>query len=197
MKKNLIPILMILGGLIWFFYLYLDQEKVTLFALPTSGTESNSATDGVTMVIHEQPRPMPAIGFTDAQNNPVTLQDYRGKFILLNVWATWCEPCREEMPSLDRLQATIADTDFQVIALSTDPGEIKLIEDFYREYNIHHLAIYHDATQKVEKSLNVAGLPSTFLINRQGQLIANKVGYAIWDSDAFITFIRNQLKSME
>src|SRR3972149_11802219 len=98
---------------------------ITGIALLTfSLLSSNKKTEktGVVFAINSQPRVLPTIRFTDAKERAMTLQDFRGKFVLLNIWATWCVPCRKEMPTLDRLQAKLGGPDFAVVALSIDRG---------------------------------------------------------------------------
>src|ERR687891_2812171 len=91
-----------------------------------------------------EPKPVPELSFEDAQGNQLSLADFRGKVVILNLWATWCAPCRREMPSLDRLQAAHGDDGLQVLPLSLDRGEIDKIEAFYEEVGLPNLGIYHD-----------------------------------------------------
>src|SRR5688572_29001330 len=81
----------------------------------------------------EEPKPAPDVSFQDADGNPVSIEDFRGQVLVLNLWATWCAPCRHEMPSLDRLQAGHGGENLEVVALSIDRGELAQIETFYDE----------------------------------------------------------------
>ena len=83
--------------------------------------------------VHESPRPLPNIQFENGQGEAMSLADFRGKVVLLNIWATWCAPCRREMPTLDRLQATLGGPDFQVVALSIDRQGVPAVQEFYEE----------------------------------------------------------------
>jgi thiol-disulfide isomerase/thioredoxin len=140
--------------------------------------------------IHPQPRLLPAIRFADEKERAVTLQDFRGKVILLNVWATWCVPCRKEMPTLDRLQAKLGGPDFEVVALSIDRGGPSVVSTFYSEIGIRALRIYGDKTGEASANLGVAGIPTTLLIDRENREIGRKTGPAEWDSPEMITLIR-------
>src|SRR3546814_2217971 len=102
--------------------------------------------------------------------------------ILLNIWATWCGPCREEMPTLDRLQARLGGPDFEVVALSIDRAGIAVVSEFYDEIRVQHLAEYIDESAKAAGQLNAVGLPTTLLIDREGQEIGRQVGPAEWDA---------------
>ena len=142
---------------------------------------------------HDQPMTMPEIRFEDDRGRAVTLANFKGKVVLLSIWATWCGPCRREMPTLDRLQAQLGGPDFEVVALSIDRQGIKVIEQFYKELKINHLAMYVDTSGKVVRDLNVRGLPTSLLIDRSGRELAWMIGPADWDSPVSIAFIRSYL----
>lgn len=142
------------------------------------------------MRVHAAPKPMPELRFADGAGRPVTLTDFRGKVVLLNVWATWCGPCREEMPTLDRLEATLGGEDFEVVALSIDHAGIGVVDAFYGEIGVEHLAKYIDDSGKAAPELGAVGLPTTLLLDRQGREIARHVGPAAWDTPEMMAFIR-------
>lgn len=145
------------------------------------------------MTLHDAPRPVPELGFEDGDGRPVTLADFRGKVVLLNIWATWCGPCREEMPTLDRLQAALGESDFEVVALSIDRAGIDAVDRFYAEVGVKHLGRYIDVSAKAAGDLGAYGLPTTLLIDREGREIARHVGPAEWDTPSMTTFFRKQL----
>ncbi|NYT62812.1 TlpA family protein disulfide reductase [Alcaligenaceae bacterium] len=126
------------------------------------------------------PRGLPLISFQDATGKTVTLADFHGRVILLNLWATWCPPCREEMPSLDRLNAKRGSSDFEVVALSID-RDLDLIKPFYQDFGIRTLKYYVDPTTKVSDTLRAPGVPTTLLIDREGREIGRAMGPAAWD----------------
>ena len=130
---------------------------------------------------HATPRPMPDLAFEDGQGRQRTLAEFRGKVVLLNVWATWCTPCREEMPALDRLQEKLGGPGFQVLALSIDAGGTPAVKRFYDEIGIRALAIYVDPATRATASLAIVGVPTTLLIDRQGREIGRRTGPAEWD----------------
>ena len=143
--------------------------------------------------IHPESKPVPEIQFQDSEGKGLTLADFRGKLILLNIWATWCLPCRQEMPTLDRLQAELGGPDFQVLALSMDRGGFEAITKFYAEVGVKHLARYLDSSTEAASTLGAVGLPTTLLIDRDGREIGRLVGPAEWDSSDMIAFIRSYL----
>jgi len=131
--------------------------------------------------------------FKDADGKALSLADFRGRAVLLNVWATWCGPCRKEMPALDRLQAKLSGTDFEVIALSIDRGGLGVVERFFDEIGIANLAIYLDESAAAMSVLGITGIPTTLLIDPDGQEIRRWAGPAEWDSPAMETLIRDEL----
>src|SRR5262245_42821080 len=96
--------------------------------------------------VHGKPTPVPALAFTDGDGKPLSLDDLKGKLVLLNLWATWCGPCVEEMPSLDRLQAKLGGNDFAVVALATDKQGRSLVEPFLAKLGVKNLAMYLDTS---------------------------------------------------
>ena len=134
----------------------------------------------------ETPREMPELKFLNRKNLEITLEVFKGSVVLLNIWATWCVPCREEMPALDRLQAQLGGADFEVVALSIDRGSSSVIEEFYEELGLESLKRYHDPTGGASFKLEVPGIPATFLIDRQGRGLGYRIGPAEWDSPAIV-----------
>jgi thiol-disulfide isomerase/thioredoxin len=140
------------------------------------------------------PAPLPEIGFVDGEGRPVGLDAFRGKLVLLNLWATWCAPCRREMASLDRLQAKLGGERFQVLALSADRQGPSVVPPFYAELGIKHLGVYNDAAMKSHRALRALGLPTTILIDPQGRELGRLIGPAEWDSPEAEALIRHYLE---
>lgn len=144
-------------------------------------------------IIHPAAKAVPEIAFADERGNPLSLKDVRGRFVLLNIWATWCGPCRKEMPSLDRLQAQLGSDRFQVVALSIDRGGAAAGQKFYAETGVRHLAFFIDSTGRAGSTLGLIGLPGTLLIDPQGREIARLIGPAEWDSPKMLAFLQSQI----
>lgn len=149
------------------------------------------------LTIWPEPKPVPEVNFMDGEGNPQSLADFKGKIVLLNVWATWCGPCRQEMPTLDRLQAQLGGADFQVLALSVDQDGEQIVRDFYTEIGIQHLELYIDEGAQANRSLNAFGLPVTLVLDRQGQELGRKLGAAEWDSPEVIEYLRDVIASAQ
>ena len=141
----------------------------------------------------EEARPMPALQFQDAGGQKVTLADFRGRTVLLNIWATWCVPCRREMPSLDRLQAKLGGPEFEVVALAVDAGGVEAIKAFFEELDVAALRIYVDPTGNAANDLAVLGLPTTILVDRHGREVGRSVGPEKWDGPEALQLICKHL----
>jgi thiol-disulfide isomerase/thioredoxin len=141
-------------------------------------------------ILHEAPKPIASIAFEDGQGQPRTLAEFRGKVVLLNIWATWCGPCRREMPSLDRLQGLLGGADFEVVALSIDRAGLEPVRRFYANVSIRNLAIYIDSPGKATRELATVGVPATLLIDHTGRELGRLVGPAEWDEPDIIQFLK-------
>ena len=142
-------------------------------------------------VTQSTPAAMPAVAFVDADGKTRSLDEFKGKVVLLNLWATWCGPCVEEMPSLDRLQARLGGEGFTVVALAMDKQGKQLVEPFLAKLGVKNLTMYLDTSGNATRALKARGLPTTFLIDREGREIGRLEGAAAWDSDAAAAFLRH------
>jgi thiol-disulfide isomerase/thioredoxin len=143
----------------------------------------------------DPPRPAPDAAFADGQGHAVRLADFGGRVVLLNLWATWCAPCLEELPSLDRLQAALGGAAFEVVALSIDRDGAVAAAAFQRRLGLRHLGLYLDPENAIGRALGAQGLPTTYLIGRDGQVMGAKLGNAAWDSPEAKALIEHYLKS--
>lgn len=124
----------------------------------------------------------------------MTLRIFKGRAVLLNLWATWCVPCREEMPSLDRLQARLDGPGFVVVPLSIDRQGAAVVEPFYRQLKLTALGVYIDQPGQAPSLVGAVGIPTTLLIGVDGREIARVEGAAVWDSGDMIASIRAAVK---
>lgn len=143
----------------------------------------------------EAQHPVPPLRFVDGDGKPRALADFRGRVILLNLWATWCPPCRKEMPNLDRLQEQLGGPDFEVVALSIDRGGLFAVQSFFDEMDLRHLKIYVDASAEAMAALGAVGLPTTLLVDRSGRERWRVVGPVEWDKPEVIERLRRYLKN--
>jgi thiol-disulfide isomerase/thioredoxin len=151
------------------------------FSMRPAGESEPAPLAAAPLRVLDVPRPLPEIAFEDDRGRKRTLADFSGRTVLLNVWATWCVPCREEMPALDRLQQKLGGPGFEVLALSIDADGVAPVKRFYADNGIRSLRIYVDPAMRATGSLAVVGVPTTLLIDRRGREVGRRSGPAQWD----------------
>jgi thiol-disulfide isomerase/thioredoxin len=139
----------------------------------------------------DKPAAVPELNFVDGDERPMSLADFRGRPVLLNIWATWCLPCGKEMPSLDRLQAKFDPRKFLILTLSIDRAGIPAVKKFYADLGLKNLGIYVDQSSAALHQLGLIGIPGTLLINPDGMEIGRKLGPAEWDSPEIVALVRD------
>jgi thiol-disulfide isomerase/thioredoxin len=151
------------------------------------------------LTVAANPQPLPALAFHDAQGQRKTLADWRGRTVLLNLWATWCVPCRKEMPALDALQAKLGAPAFEVVAVNIDTRDPEKPKTWLRDNGVDRLAYYADPQAKVFQDLKAVGkafgMPTTVLIGPSGCEIASLAGPAEWASEDALKLIESALRS--
>jgi thiol-disulfide isomerase/thioredoxin len=146
------------------------------------------------LTVATTPLKLPDLAFSDADGKPKKLSDWRGKVVLVNLWATWCVPCRREMPALDSLQGKLGGTDFEVVAINIDTRDAEKPKNFLKDANLTRLGYYSDTKAKVFQDLKnigkALGMPTSVLVDGQGCEIANIAGPAEWASDDAVKLIK-------
>ncbi len=147
------------------------------------------------------PLRLPDLAFEDAEGKPRKLSEWRGKTVLVNLWATWCVPCRKEMPALDSLQAKLGGKDFEVVAVNIDTRDPDKPRNFLKEANLTRLGYFADSKAKVFQDLKAIGkalgMPTSILVDGQGCEIANLAGPAEWASDDAIKLIKAAMQPVK
>jgi thiol-disulfide isomerase/thioredoxin len=143
----------------------------------------------------ERPRRLPELTFQDGEGRPVRLADFRGRVVLINLWATWCVPCRKEMPALDALEAKLGGKDFEVVAINLDTGDRTKPRKFLGDIGIKRLAYYEDPSTNTFQELkrygrSVIGLPTSILVDRNGCELGTLAGPAEWAGEDALALVR-------
>ncbi len=146
------------------------------------------------LAVARRPFRVPDLTFKDANGRDRSLAEWRGRTVLLNLWATWCVPCRREMPALDALQADLGGPRFDVVAVNIDTRDAEKPLAFLKQIGVSHLAFYSDQSAKVYEELRSAGkafgMPTTVLVDRSGCEIGTMAGPAEWASDDGVKLVR-------
>jgi len=146
------------------------------------------------LTVASRPLKLPDLAFEDGDGKPKKLSDWRGKTVLVNLWATWCVPCRKEMPALERLQTKLQGPNFEVVAINIDTRDSDKSRNFLKEANLTRLGFFNDQKAKVFQDLKsvgrALGMPTSVLVDAKGCEIATISGPAEWDSDDAVKLIR-------
>ena len=143
------------------------------------------------LVLIENPKLYEDIIFIDINQKNVNLDDFKGKLIILNFWATWCAPCKEEMPSLDDLQSNDKLSNLKIFPINIGQENISKSELFFKELNIKNLNIYFDAPITLAKKFSLRGVPTTILFNKKGEEFARIIGSIDFKDEKFINWLKN------
>lgn len=168
--------------------LVLFSYGIVTWALPQRGENMKTAT----AVAGD---PLPEAVFYDVKTaSPMTLDDFKGQVLLVNLWATWCPPCVQELPALDTLQAKLKDKNFRVIAISLDRGDPQQIARFLDDRHIEQLDIYWDKDRNIPAKWVYEGIPTSFLIDGEGRVVERIAGAHDWDKGVMFDKIKALLQ---
>lgn len=155
---------------------------------------SKPESDGNKASVAKEKSPAPEISVTSlADGAPLKLSALKGKVVLLNFWATWCPPCREEMPSMMKLNSAMAGKPFQMVAVSIDEGGKKDVESFFKESGFK-LPTYFDPDGSASKAYGITGVPESFIIDKNGVIVKKVIGGLAWDSAEVTSFLDGLMK---
>ena len=143
------------------------------------------------LVLIKNPKIYEEVIFKDINQKNVNLADFKGKLVILNFWATWCAPCKEEMPSLDDLQSNSKLSNLKIFPINIGQEDISKSEFFFKELNIKNLNIYFDAPITLAKKLSLRGIPTTILFNKKGEEFARIIGSIDFKDKKFINWLKN------
>tara|TARA_X000001036_G_scaffold332420_1_gene311226 strand:+ start:240 stop:770 length:531 start_codon:yes stop_codon:yes gene_type:complete len=164
---------------------------IFVYLITTSLSYSIEEPDIKNLIIIKDNKSYKNVIFRDINDNNVNLKDYANKLIIINFWATWCAPCREEMPSLDLLQSDKRLNNLKIFPINVGKENIIKSKNFFNELNIKNLDIYFDPTVNLANKFLLRGLPTTILINKKGQEFARIIGYIDFGDDRFINWLKN------
>ncbi len=152
-------------------------------------TLASAEPDIKNLVINKELKKINGLTFLDAQSNRINLDNYREKLILINFWATWCKPCKEEMPSLDLLQNNKKLNNLKIFPINVGQDKIEKAENFFNDLNIKNLEIYFDNSISLAKKFSLRGIPTSILINKEGKEFARIIGSIDFNDDTFISWL--------
>ena len=162
-----------------------------LFTFLITNAFANELTDLKNLVVHKIPKIYDNVIFLDDADEEINIQNLDSKLIILNFWATWCEPCKEEMPSLNRLQANQKLKNLKIYPINIGKENLNKVKSFFTELDINNLEPYFDNQSTLAKTFSLRGLPTTILLNSKGEEFARIIGSINFDDENFINWLKN------
>tara|TARA_Y100000590_G_scaffold141612_1_gene162443 strand:+ start:719 stop:1258 length:540 start_codon:yes stop_codon:yes gene_type:complete len=159
------------------------------FSIFSSISQTNETVPLDNMAINESPTPISSVIFEDFSGNEINLKDYKGKLVIINFWATWCAPCKKEMPSLDALFQDDNFKNLQVFAVNMEQPNMKKTKNFFTSLNIKKLQIFFDSNLNFVKEFKLRGVPTTILINKNGEEFARIIGEVDFQDKKFMKWL--------
>jgi thiol-disulfide isomerase/thioredoxin len=161
-----------------------------LFTFLITNVFANDLSEIKNIIIHKDSKTHDNVIFLDKKDNEINIKNFDGNLIILNFWATWCEPCKEEMPSLDRLQANLKLINLKVFAINIGKENKKKVNEFFEDLNIKNFEPYFDPPITLAKKFSLRGVPTSILIDKKGQEFARIIGSINFDNKKFIDWIK-------
>ena len=162
-----------------------------LFIFLITNVVANELPEIKNIVIHKDLKTYDNLIFLDKKDQKINIKDYNGNLVLMNFWATWCEPCKEEMPSLDRLQNNPKLNNLKILTINIGKENLKKVNNFFQELNIKNLEPYFDNPTTLAKKLSLRGVPTSVLFNVEGKEFARIIGSIDFDDLKFIEWLKN------
>ena len=162
-----------------------------LFIFLITNVAANELPEIKNIVIHKDLKTYDNLIFLDKKDQKINIKDFNGSLVLMNFWATWCEPCKEEMPSLDRLQNNPKLNNLKIFVINIEKENLKKVNKFLQELNIKNLEPYFDNPITLAKKLSLRGVPTTVLFNTEGKEFARIMGSIDFDDLKFIEWLKN------
>ena len=161
-----------------------------LFIFLISNTYANDVSEIKNIVIHKDPKTHDNVIFLDKKDQKINIKKFKGNLILLNFWATWCEPCKEEMPSLDKLQSNPNFDNLKIFAINIGKENRKNVKKFFLNLNIKNFEPYYDPPTTLAKTFSLRGIPTSVLFDKNGKEFARIIGSIDFEDKNFVDWIK-------
>jgi len=163
---------------------------IFIYLITISWAHTGEKPDIKNLILTKNPKTYKSVIFKDVNQKDINLDDYKGKLLILNFWATWCAPCKEEMPSLDKLQKNIHLTNLKIFPINISSKNLTKSENFFKELKIKNLDIYFDSPITLAKKFSLRGVPTTILFDKEGKEFARIVGSIDFNNKEFINWLK-------
>ncbi|MFL2886995.1 MAG: TlpA family protein disulfide reductase [Candidatus Pelagibacter sp.] len=163
------------------------------YLISSSGAYSIERPDINNLIIHKEKKKIEKLEFFNSKNKKVSLDSYQSNLIIINFWATWCAPCKEEMPHLSRLKSKKQFKDIEILPINIADEKLEKSKEFFQELNINNLEIFYGSSVNLAKVFNLRGVPTSIIIDKDGYEFARVIGYIDFENKSFLKWLSNHL----
>jgi len=174
-------------------YKKLNYLVFFIYLISSSGSYSIDRPDIKNLIIHNEKKKIEKAEFFNSKNKKVNLNDYKSNLVIINFWATWCAPCKEEMPHLNQLKSKSKFKDIEIIPINIADEELKKSKEFFEELNINNLEIFYGSSLELAKEFKLRGIPTTIIIDKEGYEFARIIGFIDFENKSFLDWLSNHL----
>ena len=174
-------------------YKKLNYLVFFIYLISSGGSYSIERPDIKNLIIHNEKKKIEEVEFFNSKKNKVSLNDYKSNVVIINFWATWCAPCKEEMPHLNQLKSKSTFKDIEIIPINIADEELKKSKEFFEELNINNLEIFYGSSLELAKEFKLRGIPTTIIIDKEGYEFARIIGFIDFENKSFLDWLSNHL----
>ena len=174
-------------------YKKLNYLVFFIYLISSSGSYSIERPDIKNLIIHNEKKKIEKAEFFNSKNKKVSLNDYKSNIVIINFWATWCAPCKEEMPHLNQLKSKSKFKDIEIIPINIADEELKKSKEFFEKLNINNLEIFYGSSLDLAKEFKLRGIPTTIFIDKEGYEFARIIGFIDFENKSFLDWLSNHL----
>ena len=174
-------------------YKNLNYLVFFIYLISSNGSYSIERPDIKNLIIHNEKKKIEKAEFFNSKHKKVNLNDYKSNIVIINFWATWCAPCKEEMPHLNQLKSKSKFKDIEIIPINIADEELKKSKEFFEELNINNLEIFYGSSLELAKEFKLRGIPTTIIIDKEGYEFARIIGFIDFENKSFLDWLSNHL----
>ena len=174
-------------------YKNLNYLVFFIYLISSSSSYSIERPDIKNLIIHDEKKKIEKVEFFNSKNKIVSLNDYKSNLVIVNFWATWCAPCKEEMPHLNKLKSKSDFQEIEIIPINIADEELTKTKEFFEELNLNNLEIFYGSSLELAKEFKLRGIPTTIIIDKEGYEFARIIGFIDFENKSFLDWLSNYL----
>ena len=174
-------------------YKKLNYLVFFIYLISSSGSYSIERPDIKNLIIHNEKKKIEKVEFFDSKKNKLSLNDYKSNVVIINFWATWCAPCKKEMPHLNQLKSKSKFKNIEIIPINIADEELKKSKEFFEELSINNLEVFYGSSLDLAKEFKLRGIPTTIIIDKEGYEFARIIGFIDFENKSFLDWLSNYL----